>query len=230
MTLRFITPVCSLALGLALALAPDLAASQIGSGAMVLATNAESPLKTFADVVAAAKARGGVSYGSISAGSLGHLAMALLAKPAQLELVHVPCKGGGPLMNDALAGHVQMAIGSVFLIKPRLDSKKLRALAVTTSKRSPNLPEVPTLAESGYPGFDAPAWWAVLSPGKTPPEIIKRMNEEINIALKKPEVTDKLQAQGIEIRTGTPQAAHSFIDQQIDLWAKVVKDNNIKAE
>ena len=92
------------------------------------------------------------------------------------------------------------------------------------------MPEVPTLAESGYPGFDAPAWWAVLAPGKTPPEIIKRMNEEINIALKKPEVADKLQAQGIEIRTGTPQAAHSFIDQQIDLWAKVVKDNNIKAE
>ena len=202
----------------------------IGSGAMVLATQADSPYKTFADVVAAAKAKKNVAYGSISSGSLGHLAMALLARNAQLDLVHVPYKGGGPLMNDVIAGHVPLSIGSVFLTKPHLDNKRLRALVVTTSKRAANLPDVPTVAESGFAGFDAPAWWAVLAPAKTPPEIVKRLNDEINLALKIPDVAAKLAAQGIEIRSGTPDAARSFIDAQIDLWAKVVKDNGIKAD
>ena len=212
----------------------DLAAvALLGTGAMVLATPADSPYKTFADVVAAAKSGKsgkGPSYGSIGAGSLGHLAVSLLAKGAALDLVHVPYRGGGPLMNDVIAGHVPLSIGSVFLTKPHSESKRLRALAVTTSARSPNLPDVPTLAESGHAGFDAPAWWAVLAPARTPPEIIKRMNDEINLALKAPEVAGKLAAQGIEVRTGTPQAAQQFILNQMDVWAKVVRDNDIKAE
>ena len=133
-------------------------------------------------------------------------------------------------MNDVIAGHVTLSIGSVFLTKPHIDSKRLRALAVTTSVRSPNLPDVPTLAESGYPGFDAPAWWAVLAPAKTPPEIVKRMNDEINAVLKQPDVAAKLEAQGIQVRTGTPQAAQQFIESQIDAWAKVVRDNGIKSD
>ena len=202
----------------------------IGTSAMVLATHADSPFKSFKDVVAAAKAKKNVSYGSIGSGSLGHLAMALLAKSDNLDLVHVPYRGGGPLMNDALAGHVPLSIGSVFLIKPHLDSQRLRALAVTTSQRSARLPDVPTVAESGYAGFDAPAWWAVLAPAKTPPEIVKRLNEEINRALDQPEVRDKLSAQGIDILRTTPDAARLFIDKQIDIWAKVVKDNGIKPD
>ena len=209
----------------------DLAAvALLGTGAMVLATHADTPYKSFADVVAASKTAQGVSYGSIGSGSLGHLAITLLAKGSSLNLVHVPYRGGGPLMNDAIAGHVPLSIGSVFLTKPHLDSKRLRALAVTTSKRSANLPDVPTVAESGFAGFDAPAWWAVLAPAKTPPEIVKRMNDEINTALKSPEVATKLAAQGIEVRTGTSQAAQAFIEGQIDVWAKVVRDNGIKAE
>jgi tripartite-type tricarboxylate transporter receptor subunit TctC len=202
----------------------------VGTSAMVLATFADSPYKTFADVIAAAKARKGVAYGTIGAGSLGHLAMALLAKGENLDFVHVPYRGGGPLMNDALGGNVPLSIGSVFLTKPHLDSKRLRALAVTTSKRSANLPDVPTIAESGYAGFDAPAWWAVLAPAKTPPEIVKRMNEEIGKLLKLPDVRDKLVAQGIDIVGGSPDTARIFIDRQVDSWAKVVKDNGIKAE
>jgi len=209
----------------------DLAAvAQIGTSAMVLATHADTPYKTFADVIAAAKAKKAVSYGSIGSGSLGHLAMALLAKGDGLELNHVPYRGGGPLMNDAIAGHVPLSVGSVFLIKPHIDSKRLRGLAVTTSKRSAQLPDVPTIAESGYAGFEAPAWWAVLAPAKTPPEIVARMNQEINKALQSPEVAGKLAAQGIEVRTGTPAQAQAFIDNQIDVWAKVVKDNGIKAD
>lgn len=209
----------------------DLAAvALIGTGAMVLSAHADSPYKSFADVVAAGKAKKGVSYGSIGSGSLGHLAITLLAKGNGLDLVHVPYRGGGPLMNDAIAGHVPLSIGSVFLAKPHIDSKRIRALAVTTSKRTPNLPDVPTIAEAGFAGFDAPAWWAVLAPAKTPPEIVKRMNEAVNAALKSPEVAAKLAAQGIEVRTDSPDAAKAFIDSQVDTWAKVVKDNGIKAD
>ena len=133
-------------------------------------------------------------------------------------------------MNDAVAGHVPLSIGSVFLVKPHIDSKRLRPLAVTTSKRAPELPDVPTLAESGYPGFDAPAWWAVLAPAKTPPEIVRRMNEELNKALKSPDVAARLAGQGISVIGGTPEVARTFIDKQIDIWAQVVKENNIKAD
>ncbi len=202
----------------------------VGTSPMVLATFAGSEYKTFADVVAAAKARKNVSYGTIGSGSLGHVAMELLGKNGGIAWTHVPYKGGGPLMNDAVAGHVPLSIGSVFVTKPHIDSKRMRPLAVTTSKRSPNLPDVPTMAESGYPGFEAPAWWAVLAPAKTPPEIVKRMNEEINKALKNPEIASKLAAQGIDVVGGTPESAKTFVDRQMDIWAKVVKDNNIKAD
>jgi tripartite-type tricarboxylate transporter receptor subunit TctC len=202
----------------------------IGTASMVLATQANSEFKTFADVVAAAKSKNGVNYGSIGSGSLGHLAMALLGKSGGLDFQHIPYKGGCPLMNDALAGHVPLAIGSVFLVKPHIDSKRLRPLVVTTSQRSPDLPGVATLAESGFAGFDAPAWWAVLAPAKTPPEIVKRMNEELNKVLRLPEVAKRFDAQGIAVVGGTSDSARVFIENQMDIWGKVVKDNNIKAD
>ncbi len=202
----------------------------VGTSPMVLATFAGSEYKTFADVVAAARAKKNVSYGSIGSGSLGHVAMALLGKNGGIDWAHIPYKGGGPLMNDAVAGHVPLSIASVFVTKPHIDSKRMRPLAVTTSKRNPNLPDVPTMAESGYPGFEAPAWWAILAPAKTPPEILRRMNEEINKALKNPEIAKKLEAQGIDVVGGSADSARSFIDKQMDIWAKVVKDNNIKAD
>ena len=202
----------------------------IGTSAMVLATHAGSEFKSMADVVAAARATQGASFGSIGSGSLGHLAMALLGKNNGLNFTHIPYKGGGPLMNDAVAGHVPLSIGSVFVTKPHIDSGRLRPLAVTTSKRSPDLPNVPTVAESGFAGFDAPAWWAILAPAKTPPEVLKRMNEEVNKALKNPDIAKKLSAQGIDIIGGSQETARVFIDRQIDIWAKVVKDNGIKAD
>ena len=202
----------------------------VGTSPMVLATFAGSEYKTFADVVAAAKAKKNVSYGSIGSGSLGHVAMTLLGKNGGIDWTHVPYKGGGPLMNDAVAGHVPLSIGSVFVTKPHIDSGRMRPLAVTTPKRSPDLPSVPTLAESGYSGFDAPAWWAVLAPAKTPPEIVKRMNEALNKVLKQPDIAKKLDAQGIDVVGGTPEVARVFIERQMDIWAKVVKDNAIKPD
>ncbi|HET7528506.1 MAG TPA: tripartite tricarboxylate transporter substrate-binding protein, partial [Burkholderiaceae bacterium] len=199
-------------------------------GAMVLTAHADASYKTLADVIAAAKSGKAVSYGSIGSGSLGHLAMTQFARGDKLELVHVPYRGGGPLVNDALAGHVPLAIGSVFLLKPHIDSKRLRPLAVTTNKRSAFLPDVPTIAESGSAGFDAPAWWAVLAPAKTPADITLRMNQEINKALRSSEVASRLAAQGIDLRDSTPDGAQAFIEGQIDTWAKVVKDNGIKPD
>ncbi len=202
----------------------------VGTSPMVLATFAGSDYKTFADVVAATKAKKNVSYGSIGSGSLGHVAMTLLGKNGGIDWAHIPYKGGGPLMNDAVAGHVPLSIGSVFVTKPHIDSGRMRPLAVTSSKRSPDLPNVPTIAESGYPGFEAPAWWAVLAPAKTPPDILKRMNETLNAVLKSPDIAKKLDAQGIDVVGGSAEVARVFIDKQMDIWAKVVKDNGIKAD
>ena len=202
----------------------------VGTSAMMLTTHAASEYKTFGDVVAAAKAKKNVAYGSIGNGSLGHLAMTLMAKNGGLEFNHVPFKGGGPLMNDAIAGHIPLTIATVFLNKPHIDSKRLRPLAVTSSKRVAEFPDVPTIAEAGFPGFEAPAWWALLASAKTPPDIIKRMNEELNKALSNPEVSKRLEAQGISIAGGSVERAKTFIDGQIDTWAKVVRENGIKPD
>ncbi|MFN0005347.1 MAG: tripartite tricarboxylate transporter substrate binding protein [Burkholderiaceae bacterium] len=202
----------------------------VGTSPMVIASHVGSEFKTFADVMNTAKAKKNVSYGSIGNGSLGHLAMSLLGKNAQVEFIHIPYKGGGPLMNDAIAGHVPLSIGSVFVTKPHIDSKRMRPLAVTSPKRAADLPDVPTIAENGFPGFEAPAWWAVLASSKTPPDIVRKMNEELNKALKNPEIAAKLDLQGIDIVGGSVERAKVFIDNQMDIWSKVVKDNNIKAD
>ncbi|HPG63459.1 MAG TPA: tripartite tricarboxylate transporter substrate binding protein [Casimicrobium sp.] len=209
----------------------DLAAiSLIGTAAMTIATPATSEYKSFGDVVTALKANKSVSYGSIGNGSLAHLAMTLLGKSNNLAWQHVPYKGGGPMMQDAIGGHVPMVVGSVFVVKPHIDSGRVRALAVTTAKRSPELPNVPTLAELGYGQFEAPAWWAVLAPAKTPPEIIAKMNAAMNAVMQNPDVVKKLQAQGINVIGGTPDTARVFIEKQVDIWGKVVKDYGIKAD
>ncbi len=202
----------------------------VGTSPMVLATPAASEYRSFADVIAAAKARKPVHYGSIGNGSLGHLAMALLGRNAGVEFTHVPYKGGGPLMQDTVAGHVPLSIGSVFVTKPHIDSKRVRPLAVTTSRRTPELPDVPTVAESGFAGFDAPAWWALLAPARTPPDIVRRWNEELNKALRNPEVARRLEGQGITVTGGSVEQARTFIEQQMDTWARVVRDNGIKAD
>ncbi|MEY3253256.1 MAG: putative extracytoplasmic binding receptor [Pseudomonadota bacterium] len=206
----------------------------VGTSPMVISTHADQPFRTFNDVAAATKggpgSSKGLSYGTIGNGSLGHLAVTLLARSAGLDLVHVPYKGGGPLMQDAIAGHVPLSIGSVFVAKPHIDSKRIRPLAVTTAQRNAALPEVPTLAELGFRNFDAPAWWAVIAPAKTPPELLQRLNAEVNKALQTPDVAAKLAAQGIVVNLGTPTQAQAFVERQLDTWDKVVKDNNIKAD
>ncbi len=200
----------------------------IGTSPMVLVASKKSGITSFKQLVDLSKAGRQFSYGSIGIGSLGHLAMARLAKQAGFDWNHIPYRGGGPLMQDALGGQVELAIGSEFLVKPHIESGSIIPLAVTTTKRAPGLPNVPTVAESGFPGFNAPAWWAVLAPGKTPPAIVNAMNAAITKALKTPAVADKFKAQGIEIVAGNPEALRDFIGKQIAVWGKFVIENNIK--
>ncbi len=202
----------------------------LGTAPMVIATPVGTEFKTFGHLSAAVKAGKAVNYGTIGNGSLGHLAMTLLGKSNNLNWQHVPYKGGGPMMQDAVGGHVPVVIGSVFVVKPHIQSGRVRALAVTTAKRSPDLPDVPTLSELGFSGFDAPAWWAVLAPAKTPPDLVARMNTEISKALKNPEIAKRLDAQGIDIIGGSPETARSFIEKQVQIWGKVVRDNQIKSD
>ena len=197
---------------------------------MALVTHHASPYKSMADIVAAAKAKPGtVGVGSIGSGILGHLAMTLAQTQRGFQLTHVPYKGGGPLMQDAIAGHVPLAIGTTFLVSPHIDSKLVRPIAVTSAKRTAQLPNVPTIAESGFAGFDVQAWWGVFAPANTPKPIIDRMSAEVAKVLAQPAVRDKLTQQGMEIVAGGPEVLGRFVGGEIDRWAKVVKENAIKA-
>jgi tripartite-type tricarboxylate transporter receptor subunit TctC len=200
----------------------------IGTSPMVLVASKASGITSFKQVLEQSKAGKKFSYGSIGVGSLGHLAMARIAKQGGFDWNHIPYRGGGPLMQDSLGGQVELAIGSEFLVKPHVDSGGVIPLVVTSSKRSPALPNVPTFAESGFPGFDAPAWWALLAPGKTPPAIVNAMNVATQNALKSPTVSSKLQTQGIQIVAGGPETLRDFIGKQIAIWGKFVIQNDIK--
>ena len=202
----------------------------IGTSPMAIVAHASQPYKDFKDLLAAAKAKpGSVAFGSIGSGSLGHLAMAQIGNLLNIDMTHVPYKGGGPLMTDAVGGQVPVAIGTVFLVNPHVKGGKLKALAVTSAKPSPTMPGVGTVAEQGVPGFAALSWWGIIAPAKTPPAIVKRMHDELAKALKVPAVAEKLSAQGMEIVGGSPEEMDRFLKGEIERWAKVVKDNKIKA-
>ena len=200
----------------------------IGTSPMVLVASKSSGISSFKQLVDETRAGKNSSYGTIGAGSLGHLAMATLAKKSNFEWTHIPYRGGGPMMADALAGHVPLAIGSIFLIKPHIDSSRVVPLAVTSTQRSKDLPNIPTIAESGFPGFDAPAWWGVIAPVKTPPEMVRKMHQAMVVVLKRADIAKKLDDQGIDILAGNPETFNTFLDKQMNIWGKFVIDNKIR--
>ena len=189
----------------------------IATGAMVITAYSSQPWKNFSQLLAAAKA------------SLANLAMTTMGVQAGFTPTHVPYKGGGPLVQDAIGGHVPVAIGSIALLSPHIKSGVLVPLAVTTTTRDPVLPNVPTVSEQGLPGFEATAWWGILAPAKTPPAIVARMNAEVTKLLRDPQMREKMANQGMNIVASTPEAFGKFIDEQSAKWAKVVKENNIRA-
>ena len=203
----------------------------IGTAPNLLATNPGRPFKTFADIVAAAKAKpDSITYGSIGSGSLGHLTMVLLAQRAGVKMVHVPYRGGGPLMNDALAGHVDLAIGSAALVTPQVSGGKLRGLAQTGATRVAGLPDVPTVIESGFPGFVSTAWWGSFTAGRTPRAIVERFSNALAETLREPAIKERIEAMQITLQLGGPDVQRKFLSDQMKLWGQVVKEHNIKAD
>jgi len=202
----------------------------IGTSPMLLAASTKSGITSFKQLTIDSKSGVPFNYGSIGTGSLGHLAIASLAKKSKFEWTHIPYRGGGPLMADALAGHVQLAIGSLFLIKPHIDAGRVVPLVITSPKRSKDLPQVPTVAESGFPGFDAPAWWGVIAPANTPADVVAKMNQAIITVLKQEDIAQKLNGQGIDIIAGGPEVFTPFLRKQMNTWGQFVIQNKIKEE
>ena len=204
----------------------------VGTAPMAVATAPGKPYKTFNDVVKLAKAKpGSITYGSIGSGSLGHLTMTLVQEAGGFKLIHVPFKGGGPMTTDTLGGHVEMGIGSVALFAPHVSAGKLRAIAVTGSKRSDAMPDIATLAEQGYPGFSALAWWGIFAPAATPKNVLGRFHSELVKTLNQPDLRKQLVEQlGMDLVVSDPPALQKFVVSEIERWGKVVRQYGIKAD
>jgi tripartite-type tricarboxylate transporter receptor subunit TctC len=157
--------------------------------------------------------------------------MTLVQQAAGMKITHVPYRGGGPMTTDALAGHIELGVGSVAVISPHVKSGGLRAVAVTGNRRSNALPDVPTLAEQGFPNFSALAWWGIFTPAGTPEPIIGRIHAELVKAANLPDVRKVLvDTLGMDVQASTAAELQRFLLTEMERWAKVVKDNNIKPD
>jgi tripartite-type tricarboxylate transporter receptor subunit TctC len=206
------------------------AISLIANADGVMTVHPSVQAKTVKDLIALAKAQPGkLSYGSSGAGNAGHLAGELFNGMAGIKMVHIPYKGGAPAMVDLLAGQIQLIFSSAPTAVPQVKNNKIRGLAVTTSKRSVVLPELPTISEAGLPGFEADNWYGVVTVAKTPRAIIDRLNAEIIKAITAPDVKKLLLTQGLEVRTSTPAEFQAYIKSEYEKWAKVIKTAGIVA-
>ena len=189
------------------------------------------PANNVAELIAAAKAKPGtVAFASSGNGSAQHLAGELFRQKAGVEMTHVPYKGGGPALNDVIGGQVPVFFANMASGLPHVKAGKLRALAVTGSKRSPALPDAPTIAEAGLPGYEVYEWNAIFAPAGTPAPIVAKLSEAITKALQAPDVRERIAGLGGEIAALSPADTARFVREQTELWARVVKAANIKAE
>jgi tripartite-type tricarboxylate transporter receptor subunit TctC len=203
----------------------------VASSPLVIVVAANSPFKTFADIAAAAKAKPDqITYGSPGNGTVAHLGMELLQKTAGINLQHIPYKGSAQALTDIVGGQIQIYASSVPTAMGQIKDGRLRAIAVTSLKRSASLPETPTIAESGWPGFEAITWFGFVAPAKTPAPIIKELNANINFILKMPEVRSKLMGEGGEILGGTPEQFSALLNKDTARWARVIQDANVKID
>ena len=198
----------------------------------VLVTNATQPnVKTVADVIANAKAQPGkLTYASAGNGSSIHLAGEVFTSMAKVDLQHIPYKGSNPAVTDLLGGQVNYMFDSITSAKPHIDSGKLRAIGLTTTKRSKALPNVPTISESGLPGYEVTPWFAVFLPAGTPKPIISKLNTALVDALKSPEIRTKFDGIGAEPLGSTPDELASYLNKEIERWGKVISTNHIKSD
>lgn len=198
----------------------------VSSAPIVLAAPANSPYKSFADVVAAAKAKpDGITLGYSGNGTVAHLAGEQAEKAAGIKLRHVPYKGASQAMTDLVGGNIDLYMSAVPTLLGQVRNGKLRPLVVTSLKRSGQLPDTPTLAESGYKDFEAVSWYGVLAPAGTPDAIVQRLNKAINDALQQPDVAEKLRSEGGDVLGGSAEQFSTLLRAEVPRWAKIVKDS-----
>jgi len=205
--------------------------SLIASGGNVIAVHPSLPIKTVKELIAVAKAKPGqLRYSSSGIGGFNHFGGELFNTMAGVKLVHIPYKGGGPAMLDVMSGQVEMTFCTLIQALPHMRSGKLKALGVGSARRSPLLPEVPTIAESGVPGYDGTIWWGVLGPAGIPGAIVTRLNTEIGVILRDPEMGKRLVAEAAEPVIETPEAFGKLIVNDIGKWGSVAKQAGLRAE
>jgi tripartite-type tricarboxylate transporter receptor subunit TctC len=210
----------------------DLApVSLLASIPNMLVANLALPANTVQELIALAKASPGkLNYASPGSGTTPHLAGELFKTAAGIDLVHVPYKGAGPAIVDVLGGHVPMLFDNIPSVQPQVNSGKMKAIAVTSAKRSPAMPNVPTFAEAGLTGFEANSWWAILAPAGTPKEIIARLNAEVVKALNNAGIRERFLSLGAEPAPGTPEECAAHIKAEVGKWAAIVKASGARVD
>lgn len=204
---------------------------QVSQGPLLVVVNPKLPVKSLPDLVALAKSKPGqLNYASSGQGSVLHLAGALFAEQAGIEMTHVPYKGGGAALVDLMANQVDLYFAATASALPAVKNGKIRPLAVTTAKRIPALPDTPTVAESGYKGYDVTLWYGLIGPKGLPPDIVKRINTEVNKVLAAKETPAKLEVDGASVAGGTPEQFRAVIRNEIDMWRKAVTEIGVKPE
>lgn len=204
---------------------------QIAEQPVVLVVRQDSPFRTLADFIKAAKAKPGeYSIGQAGSGTVGHLAGEMLARRAGIQVLQVPYKGAGPAMNDLLGGQIPLYFGNSVSVMSQLSAGKIRALALTSSKRLPAMADVPTVAEQGYAGFDATTWLGLVGPAGMPAPVVMRINKEVVAMLGRNEVQEKLAFEGSVSVTGTPQQFGAFIRAEHAKWGALIREANIKLD
>jgi tripartite-type tricarboxylate transporter receptor subunit TctC len=205
--------------------------SFVGTSPYVLVVQSTLPVKSVADLIAYGKANPGkLTFAGSTPGSLQRLAGELLKRTGGFDMLYVPYKGTGAVMPDLLGGRLDVAFDNVLILTPYIKKGQLRALGVTSTKRSVVFPELPTLAETGVPGFHAVGWFGVFATAKTPQAIVNRLNSEIVALMKEPEIRDRLLAQGAEPQPGPPEDLRKYLAGEIAKWGKVIREAGIKAE
>jgi len=203
----------------------------IGSSPFVLVVHPSLPVRSVRELVALARARPGqVAYSSSGSGTSIHLMGEMLRAGTGIDVVHVPYKGIAPGLTDLIAGQVQFSFGSHLTVGPHVQSKRLRALAVTSPSRSRVAPELPTIAESGVPGYRAIAWYGILVPAATPREIVERLHGDLARVLNLPDMRERLGGQGVELVAGSPTALAEHLRSEIALWGAAVKASGAKPD
>jgi len=205
--------------------------SQLTSGPLVIVANPQLPAKNVAELIALAKSKPGeLNFASSGNGQSTHLSAELFAAMAGVKMNHIPYKGSAPALTDTMGGQTQLMFDTMLSAMPHVKAGKLKALAVTSATRSPVAPDLPTVAESGLPGYEAIAWNGLLAPAGTPPEVLARLSAELKKVLAAPDVKDKFEAQGFAAAWNSPDDFGRFLTAEVDKWAKVVKVSGAKVD